>query len=256
MESDFGQNWVSVVSDAVGLRSFPAIGEERTLDGKNWLFYRETVVHRLYRVTPEREQLVGKGARAVQFGAGVAYDLLMIDSAPAICTFGNASKRAPLLPTATCLVDRDDDGAFDDAVARKSGKLEFTAAGVIAPLPYQKEAYFAEMFYSDNDTPLPGVSVMTKGWNEKAMNLNGHWLAPAESVQDLMKSGRIEALLKQATASQLFDIDILFGALGEPMNISGMVFTVQDAKWETLTYRIDRGFGDWYKEGTISSANE
>jgi hypothetical protein len=40
------------------------------------------------------------------------------------------------------------------------------------------------------------------------------------------------------------------------MNISGMVFTVQDAKWETLTYRIDRGFGDWYKEGTISSANE
>ncbi len=250
MRTDFQQFGISIASEAAGVKSTPALGETYMLDGKTWRFYRETAFHRLRRLRLGADVHVGKRGKARTFQADDTFDMLLIDKSPAICLFDEPSKRAPFTPAANCLVDRNKDGAFDSWVSRRSGAQETKQEGEIETAPYESESYLAEMFFRDGNTPLPGISVFTEGWNEQAMKLRGSWLVPAEDTRELMKAGGIDAVLAQQQKIGLFNLTVLFTSNEAPMDIFGMKVSILDAKWETLTYRIENGFGDWWREGS------
>ena len=92
IHTEFQQFGVSIASKIVGVTSTPAIGAERTIEGRDLLLYRETAIHELTHITPATEVTLGKGKRAKTFSAQTSYDLMLLDGTPAICEFDEPKK--------------------------------------------------------------------------------------------------------------------------------------------------------------------
>lgn len=241
---DFQIFGVSVEREIIGVKSFPEIGSERTIQGYDTLLYRETAIHRLFRISVLETTKVGKRKNSRIFDKTAKYDQLLINSIPAICQFDKARKKAPYSPAATCLLDNASDGTFDEIMARRSGAADFKSGGEITPVTYEKEEYVAEMFFQDGKMPLPGIGTSVIGWDENGARVIGGWLYPSESLKDtLSRPGGSEAAISRLGSGTIFDQVILFPQKGEAIDLFGMRFAVLDPQWKTLKYRVDKGYG-------------
>lgn len=235
---------VSLDQEIIGFKSFPEIGAERVIQGYDTLLYRETAIHRLYRVSLSDTVKAGKGKSSKIFDTATKFDLMVINSNSAICQFDKPRKKAPYFPAAICLVDSAAGGAFNEILLRRSGGDNFRSGGAIDPVTYEKMAYVAEMFFQEGKTPLPGIMSRVIGWDDKGARIVGQWLNPSESLSDSLKRPQGQrGPITQTGINRIYDQVFIFPEGGIVVDPAGMRFTVLDPQWKTLKYRVDKGYG-------------
>ena len=179
--SDIQQNGVSLRYEIVDVKNTPELGESRTIQGRDLLLYQETAIVDIFMAQLAESVTLGKGRKSAKFDASTPTEMLLIDQAPAICIFGEPDRRNPYAPEASCLVDVDDNQAFDAMRTRRAGKPNFSQAKDIDPVSYSRDTQRAELFFRDQNTPVPGFKASVQGWNGKAARVQISPIVPVES---------------------------------------------------------------------------
>lgn len=249
--TDIQQNGVSLHYEIVDVKRTPELGESRTIQGRDLLLYQETAIANIFTAELSAPVSVGKARSSVTFDAATKFEMMLIDNSPAVCEVGEPERRQPYAPQATCLIDSEKNSTFDKMRTRRAGQAKFSRAKKIEPVDYIQDTQRAELYFRNQDKPVPGFRASVQGWNENAARVQISPIVPVETRafgEGTLSIDDVNKIFEQSKSTTV--LDVIYGEDGAVALPGGVRITVTDAKWKTLTYHVERGFDPWYGERT------